>query len=54
MNGLHHAASKLSSGKPYRHVQLMPLSTVKRVIDIRETEGMFYISFIHLPEDFFN
>ncbi|XP_077293738.1 epithelial cell transforming 2 pebble isoform X3 [Arctopsyche grandis] len=38
VNGLHHAASKLGSGKSYRHVQLMPLSTVKRVIDIRETE----------------
>lgn len=37
-NGLHHAASKFGSSKPYRHVQLMPLSTVKRVIDIRETD----------------
>ncbi|XP_048481559.1 protein ECT2 isoform X4 [Plutella xylostella] len=30
---------RLGSGKPYRHISLMPLSTVKRVVDIRESEG---------------
>ncbi|KAG7304527.1 hypothetical protein JYU34_011476 [Plutella xylostella] len=29
---------RLGSGKPYRHISLMPLSTVKRVVDIRESE----------------
>ncbi|XP_060810252.1 protein ECT2 isoform X2 [Amyelois transitella] len=30
--------STMRSSKPYRHIQLMPLSTVKRVVDIREAE----------------
>ncbi|XP_069689583.1 protein ECT2 isoform X2 [Periplaneta americana] len=29
---------KLSNGKPYKHIRLMPLSNIKRVIDIREAE----------------
>ncbi|KAM3966479.1 LOW QUALITY PROTEIN: epithelial cell transforming 2 pebble [Aphomia sociella] len=28
----------MRSSKPYRHISLMPLSTVKRVVDIREAE----------------
>lgn len=31
---------RIGSSKPYRHISLMPLSTVKRVVDIREAEGM--------------
>ncbi|KAI4466303.1 protein ect2 [Holotrichia oblita] len=34
VNGIH----KNSSIKPYKHVKLMSLSTIKRVIDIKETE----------------
>ncbi|XP_022908633.2 protein ECT2 isoform X1 [Onthophagus taurus] len=34
VNGVH----KNSSIKPYKHVKLMSLSTIKRVIDIKETE----------------
>lgn len=30
--------TKLSNCKPYKHIRLMPLSHVKRVIDIKETE----------------
>ena len=30
---------RIGSSKPYRHISLMPLSTVKRVVDIREAEG---------------
>lgn len=33
-NGLYHKTSI----KPYKHVKLMPLNTIKRVIDIKETE----------------
>lgn len=29
---------RIGSSKPYRHISLMPLSTVKRVVDIREAE----------------
>ncbi|XP_014245767.1 protein ECT2 isoform X2 [Cimex lectularius] len=29
---------KLTNGKPYKHIKLMPLSTIKRVIDIKETD----------------
>jgi hypothetical protein len=29
-------AMKLSSGKPYKHIRLVPLSNIKRVIDIKE------------------
>ncbi|XP_043486042.1 protein ECT2 isoform X2 [Polistes fuscatus] len=35
-NGLHSA--KLSQGKPYKHIKLLPLSTIRKVVDIRETE----------------
>ncbi|PSN46974.1 hypothetical protein C0J52_11128 [Blattella germanica] len=31
-------SAKLSNGKPYKHIRLMPLSNIKRVIDIRETD----------------
>lgn len=34
MNGYH----QRSSFKPYKHIRLMPLSAIKRVLDIRETE----------------
>lgn len=34
VNGLHQKATV----KPYKHVKLMPLNTIKRVIDIKETE----------------
>lgn len=30
---------RIGSSKPYRHISLMPLSTVKRVVDIREADG---------------
>ncbi|XP_050673459.1 protein ECT2 isoform X4 [Leptidea sinapis] len=29
---------RIGSSKPYRHISLMPLSTVKRVVDIREAD----------------
>lgn len=35
VNGLH---QKASSVKQYKHVKLMPLNTIKRVIDIKETD----------------
>ncbi|XP_063973706.1 protein ECT2 isoform X9 [Diachasmimorpha longicaudata] len=35
-NGLHTA--KLSQGKPYKHIKMLSLSTIKKVVDIRETE----------------
>lgn len=34
VNGLH----QKTTVKPYKHVKLMPLNTIKRVIDIKETE----------------
>ncbi|KAH0949346.1 hypothetical protein HN011_009987 [Eciton burchellii] len=36
MNGLQ--LSKLSQGKPYKHIKLLPLSIIRKVVDIRETE----------------
>jgi hypothetical protein len=30
---------KLSSGKPFKHIRLVPLSNIKRVIDIKEGDG---------------
>ena len=36
-NGLHSA--KLSQGKPYKHIRMLSLSTIKKVVDIRETDG---------------
>jgi hypothetical protein len=44
MNGLQ--LSKLSQGKPYKHIKLLPLSIIRKVVDIRETEGKY--SFIYL------
>ncbi|XP_078038861.1 epithelial cell transforming 2 pebble isoform X3 [Augochlora pura] len=35
-NGLH--ATKLSQGKPYKHIKMLSLSTIKKVVDIRETD----------------
>ncbi|KAK2587649.1 hypothetical protein KPH14_003771 [Odynerus spinipes] len=35
-NGLHSA--KLSQGKPYKHIKMLSLSTIRKVVDIRETE----------------
>ncbi|XP_015604051.1 protein ECT2 isoform X3 [Cephus cinctus] len=35
-NGLHSA--KLSQGKPYKHIRMLSLSTIKKVVDIRETD----------------
>ncbi|KAK9512129.1 hypothetical protein O3M35_000625 [Rhynocoris fuscipes] len=29
---------KLQNGKPYKHIKLMPLATIRRVIDIKETD----------------
>lgn len=34
---------RIGSSKPYRHISLMPLSTVKRVVDIREAEGNTFL-----------
>ncbi|XP_019699672.1 protein ECT2 isoform X3 [Harpegnathos saltator] len=36
MNGLQ--SSKLSQGKPYKHIKLLSLNTIRKVVDIRETE----------------
>ncbi|XP_051158794.1 protein ECT2 isoform X3 [Leptopilina boulardi] len=36
VNGLHSA--KLSQGKPYKHIRMLSLSTIKKVVDIRETD----------------
>lgn len=36
-NGLHSA--KLSQGKPYKHLRMLSLSNIKKVVDIRETDG---------------
>lgn len=38
-NGLH--TTKLSQGKPYKHIKMLSLSTIKKVVDIRETDGKF-------------
>lgn len=35
---------KMSSGKPYKHIRLVPLSNIKRVIDIKETSGKYLLS----------
>ncbi|XP_043258171.1 protein ECT2-like isoform X2 [Colletes latitarsis] len=35
-NGFHTA--KLSQGKPYKHIKMLSLSTIKKVVDIRETD----------------
>lgn len=40
-NGLH--PSKLSQGKPYKHIRMLSLSTIKKVVDIRETDGLCII-----------
>ncbi|XP_026825032.1 protein ECT2 isoform X9 [Ooceraea biroi] len=36
INGLQ--SNRLSQGKPYKHIKLMPLNTIRKVVDIRETE----------------
>ncbi|XP_031779263.1 protein ECT2 isoform X7 [Nasonia vitripennis] len=36
VNGLH--SVKMSQVKPYKHIKMLSLSTVKKVVDIRETE----------------
>ncbi|XP_057327656.1 protein ECT2 isoform X3 [Microplitis mediator] len=36
VNGLH--TVKLNQGKPYKHIKLLSLSTIKKVVDIRETD----------------
>ncbi|XP_011502842.1 PREDICTED: protein ECT2 isoform X2 [Ceratosolen solmsi marchali] len=36
VNGLH--SVKMSQGKPYKHIKMLSLSTVKKVVDIRETD----------------
>ncbi|XP_076547514.1 epithelial cell transforming 2 pebble isoform X3 [Osmia lignaria lignaria] len=35
-NGLH--TTKLSQGKPYKHIKMLSLSTIKKVVDIKETD----------------
>ncbi|XP_012254951.2 protein ECT2 isoform X2 [Athalia rosae] len=35
-NGLH--PTKLSQGKPYKHIRMLSLNTIKRVVDIKETD----------------
>ncbi|XP_034949026.1 protein ECT2 isoform X2 [Chelonus insularis] len=35
-NGLH--TVKLNQGKPYKHIKMLSLSTIKKVVDIRETD----------------
>lgn len=41
VNGLH--SVKISQVKPYKHIKMLSLSTVKKVVDIRETEGEFIL-----------
>ena len=36
-NGLH--AVKMNQGKPYKHIKMLPISTIKQVADIQETDG---------------
>lgn len=42
-NGLH--SVKLNQGKPYKHIKMLSLSAVKKVVDVPETEGLFGFSF---------
>ncbi|KAL6255987.1 hypothetical protein P5V15_013223 [Pogonomyrmex californicus] len=37
INGLQ--SIKLSQGKPYKHIKMLSLSTIRKVVDIRETDG---------------
>lgn len=37
INGLQ--STKLSQGKPYKHIKMLSLSTIRKVVDIRETDG---------------
>ncbi|XP_029174380.1 protein ECT2 isoform X2 [Nylanderia fulva] len=32
-------SSKLSQGKPYKHIKMLSLSAIRKVVDIRESEG---------------
>lgn len=41
INGLQ--SSKLSQGKPYKHIKMLSLSTIRKVVDIRETDGKYNI-----------
>lgn len=48
VNGLH----QKSTTKPYKHVKLISLSTIKRVIDIKETEDCQKVfSLVFRPND---
>lgn len=42
INGLQ--SSKLSQGKPYKHITMLPLNTIRKVVDIRETAGKYNIN----------
>ncbi|KAL6432610.1 hypothetical protein ACFW04_006870 [Cataglyphis niger] len=37
INGLQ--SNKLNQGKPYKHIKMLSLSAIRKVVDIRETEG---------------
>lgn len=37
INGLQ--SSKLNQGKPYKHIKMLSLSAIRKVVDIRESEG---------------
>lgn len=37
VGGMH--SVKMGSGKPYKHIKMLSLTTLKKVYDIRETEG---------------
>lgn len=56
VNGLYHKTNI----KPYKHVKLMPLNTIKRVIDIKETEecqnvfGLVFRNNEEIKERFFS
>jgi hypothetical protein len=42
---------KLSNGKPYKHIRLVPLSNIKRVIDIKERESKWLLSECYLIQN---
>ena len=46
-------STKLSQAKPYKHIRMLSLNTIKKVVDIRETDGNFFIIvffFAHFDE----
>lgn len=51
-NGLH--TTKLSQGKPYKHIKMLSLSTIKKVVDIRETDGKLITLYIFILFYFYN